>query len=87
MKPSGTDAEIHEKYLSTVNLLVGVSKQKWAEMLSRLLDKLQKEYEETRTKGNKKYDKWSPTNEVEEIENDTQFTWKKMRKQKKWCTY
>ncbi|KAK6750546.1 hypothetical protein RB195_002489 [Necator americanus] len=71
IKPSRTDEERYEEYLSAANLLSGsIETIKMSRnALQALIDKLQKEYEEARSKGNKK----DLTNEVEEIENDTQF--------------
>ncbi|KAK6742872.1 hypothetical protein RB195_010249 [Necator americanus] len=71
IKPSGTDEERYEEYLSAANLLSGsIETIKMSRnALQALIDKLQKEYEEARSKGNKK----DLTNEVEEIENGTQF--------------
>ncbi|KAL6727013.1 hypothetical protein Aduo_008929 [Ancylostoma duodenale] len=72
VKPSGTDEEKYEEYMSATNLLSGsIETIKMSRnALQSLIDKLQKEFEEARTKGNKK----NLTNEVEEIENDAQFT-------------
>ncbi|KAK6736395.1 hypothetical protein RB195_019213 [Necator americanus] len=71
IKPSGTDEERYEEYLSAANLLSGsIETIKMSRnAFQALIDKLQKEYEEARSKGNKK----DLTNEVEEIENDAQF--------------
>ncbi|KAK6764628.1 hypothetical protein RB195_024811 [Necator americanus] len=71
IKPSGTDEERYEEYLSAANLLSGsIETIKMSRNAHQaLIDKLQKEYEEARSKGNKK----DLTNEVEEIENNTQF--------------
>ncbi|KAK6764708.1 hypothetical protein RB195_024874 [Necator americanus] len=71
IKPSETDEEKYEKYLNAANLLSGSTEtiKMSRNALQALIDKLQKEYEEARSKGNKK----DLTNEVKEIENDTQI--------------
>ncbi|KAL6724140.1 hypothetical protein Aduo_019055 [Ancylostoma duodenale] len=72
IKPSGTDEEKYEEYLSAVNLLSGsIETIKMSRnALQALIDKLQKEYDDAKAKGNRK----ELTNEVEDIKNDSHFT-------------
>ncbi|KAK6017462.1 hypothetical protein OSTOST_17019, partial [Ostertagia ostertagi] len=70
--PTGEDSTKYEEYCSAINLIIGGIKiiKSSQEHLQNLVDKLEKAYEESKTKGNKK----DLVNEVEEIDQQCQFS-------------
>ncbi|KAK6764788.1 hypothetical protein RB195_024928 [Necator americanus] len=70
--PNGSEEEMFEAYLTSTNLIKGSIKaiEQSANSLQSLIDKLKMEYNDSRTKGNKK----ELEKEIEEIESETKFT-------------
>ncbi|KAK6764141.1 hypothetical protein RB195_024461 [Necator americanus] len=70
--PNGSDEEMFEAYLTSTNLIKSGMKtiDQSRNSLQSLIDKLQMEYNDSKTKGNKK----DLEKEVEEIESETKFT-------------
>uniref|UniRef100_A0A7I4Z127 Peptidase A2 domain-containing protein n=1 Tax=Haemonchus contortus TaxID=6289 RepID=A0A7I4Z127_HAECO len=72
IKPTGDDSTKYEEYCTAINLIIGGIKiiRSCQENLQNLVDKLEKAYEEAKTKGNKKV----LVNEIEEIDQQYQFS-------------
>ncbi|KAL6738168.1 hypothetical protein Aduo_011745 [Ancylostoma duodenale] len=71
ISPNGDDSKQHEELTNAVNLITGGIKliQQSRDALQSLVNKLEKEFDELKLKGNRK----ELVNEVEEIDNETHF--------------